>query len=89
MSTAPDASAAGFTVRDLSQRWRVSEDKVRAWIGKGEQKGVNTATNLCGRPRWVVSPDAVAEFEKRRAGSSPPKLKRARKRTQEEIDYFP
>src|SRR5262245_18072506 len=50
-------AARGLTVRDVARRYRVSPDKVRAWITSGELRAVNTATALCGRPRWVVPAD--------------------------------
>ncbi len=81
-------TARGLTVRDVARRYRVSPDKVRAWIARGELRAVNTATALCGRPRWVVSPDALAEFERRRAGGPPPKPAR-RPRRPVQIDYYP
>ena len=61
-------SLLGLTVADVARRYRVSPDKVRAWIARGELRAVNTSTALCGRPRRVISPDALAEFERRRAG---------------------
>jgi transposase len=87
-TTAPHGSAAGLTVRDVARRYRVGEDKVRAWIARGELKAINTAAVLCGRPRWVVPVDALAEFERRRAGGPPPKPQR-RRRQPAPIDYYP
>jgi hypothetical protein len=72
----------------MARRYRVSEDKVRAWIVRGELTAVNTATALCGKPRWVIPPEAMAEFERRRAGGPLPKPIRRRRR-RELIDYFP
>ena len=83
----PDAPA-GLTVRDVARRYRVSEDKVRHWIGNGELAATNTAASLCGRPRWVIQPDSLAEFERRRAGGAPPKPPR-RPRRAAVIDFFP
>jgi hypothetical protein len=80
--------AGGFTVADLARRWRVSPDKVRAWIQAGELRAINTAGVLCGRPRWVISADSLAAFEHRRAGGPPPKPARRRKRTVL-VDYYP
>jgi excisionase family DNA binding protein len=82
------ASLAGFTVAEVAARYRVSPDKVRAWIDRGELRAVNTATVLCGRRRWVISPDALAEFERRRAGGRPQKTPQRRKRSQL-VDYYP
>jgi len=80
--------AAGLTVADLARRYRVGADKVRAWIGRGELDAVNTASALCGRPRWVVLPEQLAAFECRRAGGPPPKPAR-RKRRAAAVDYYP
>lgn len=82
-------SLAGLTVADVARRYRVGPDKVRTWIARGELPAVNTAAVLCGRPRWVIPPDALAAFERRRSGGSPTKPKRHRRRQPEMIDYFP
>ncbi len=66
----PIETAPGLTVRDVARRYRVGEDKVRGWITRGDLP-VNTAASLCGKPRWVVPAEALAEFERRRAGGSP------------------
>ena len=79
---------AGLTVPEFATRYRVSRDKVRVWIDRGELRAVNTADARCGKPRWVILPDALAAFEKRRAGGPPPKPARRRKRTYS-VDYFP
>ena len=78
----------GFTVADVARRYRVGEDKVRAFIARGELLAINTATALCGRPRWIILPDALAAFEKRREGGPPPKTARRRKRPSQ-MDYYP
>jgi transposase len=83
-----DNPGAGLTVADVARRYRVGEDKVRGWIARGEMRAINTATVLCGRPRWVVPVEALAEFERRRAGGPPPKLPRQRRR-HAPVDYYP
>ncbi len=79
--------APGLTTADVARRYRVGEDKVRRWILSGELRAVNTAAALCGRPRWVVQPRHLEEFERRR-GAPPPKPQRRRRR-RVEVDYFP
>jgi hypothetical protein len=65
------STQAGLTVGDVARRYRVGEDKVRGWIRRGELAAVNTAAALCGKPRWVILPEALAAFETRRRGSGP------------------
>jgi transposase len=81
-------TSAGLTVRDVALRYRVSEDKVRAWIARGELAAINTAMALCGRPRWVIPPEALVQFERRRAGGPTPKPARRQRRVAE-VDYYP
>ncbi len=85
---APTHPPRGYTTADIARMYRVSPDKVRAWIARGELAAINTATALCGKPRWVITPDALAAFERRRAGGPPPKKQR-RRRQQLPVDYFP
>src|SRR5438045_2438684 len=79
---------AGFTVREVARRYRVGEDKVRAWIRRGELRAINTAATACARPRFVVPPEALGEFEQRRAGALPRKPSRRRTR-RFAVDYYP
>jgi transposase len=89
-STFPDVpQQAGLTVREAALRYRVGPDKIRAWINRGELKAINTATQLCGRPRWVVPVDALAEFERRRTGGPVAKSPPRRRRKPQQIDYYP
>jgi len=83
-----DRHVPGLTVRDVARRYRVGEDKVRAWIARGELKAINTAAVLCGRPRWVVPADSLAAFERRRAGGPPPKPPPRRRRSTL-VDFYP
>jgi hypothetical protein len=83
-----DVAPQGLTVRNVAKRYRVGPDKVRAWIDRGELRAVNTAAVLCGKPRGVILPDVLAEFERRRAGGPTPKPPQRRRR-KELIDYYP
>jgi hypothetical protein len=80
--------STGLTVRDLAHRYRVGPDKIRGWIRRGELRALNTALVECGRPRFVVPPEALAEFERRRTTVPPPKPPRRRRHPQE-IDIYP
>ncbi|VTR93578.1 unnamed protein product [Gemmata massiliana] len=78
----------GFTTAEVARRYRVSEDRVRAWIKSGLLKAVNTADVACGKPRFVVLPEALAEFERTRSPAPLPKVPR-RRRPSNQIDFFP
>jgi hypothetical protein len=74
-------------VRDLALRYRVSEDRVRRWITTGALRAVNRRDKQSARPSWVVTAEALAEFECARAATPPPKPTRRPRRTQL-IDYY-
>jgi excisionase family DNA binding protein len=76
-----------YTVPEAARHLRVGETKVRHWIASGELTAINTASALCRRPRYVVTAEAMAAFERRRSGAAPPKPKR-QKRTVA-VDYYP
>jgi hypothetical protein len=82
-----DTLTPGFTVADIAARYRVGPDKVRAWIKAGELTAINTSAAICARPRFVVTAEALARFEKRRSVTLPPKPKRRRRA--EIKDYYP
>ncbi len=77
----------GLTVADVARKYRVGEDKVRAWIARGELRAINTATVLCGKPRWVIQAADLESFERARLGGPPPKPPR-RRRQPPEKDYL-
>jgi len=52
---------------EVAKKLRVSPDKVRAWIERGELAAFNVADRVGGRPRWRIEPEALAEFQRRRA----------------------
>ena len=79
----------GHTPRELGRILRVSPDKVRAMIRSGELGAINTATVRCGKPRFIVLPHHLAEFEKGRRISPPAKPAPRQKRRRDMIDYFP
>jgi hypothetical protein len=77
-----------MTVPGFARRYRVGEDKVRGWIRRGELAAINTAATLAGKPRWVITPEAAAAFERRRTAGQPRPAPRRRRRPVE-IDFFP
>jgi excisionase family DNA binding protein len=77
-----------LTVPEAACHLRVGQDKIRRWITLGELRAINTASALCGRPRWVIPPDALAAFERSRAAGPAPGPARRRKRTTP-ADFYP
>jgi hypothetical protein len=84
----PADLTSGYTVADLARRYRVSEDRVRGWIARGELRAFNRRDDRAGRPAYVVTPEALAAFECARSVSPPPKPARRKRRTSV-VDYFP
>jgi hypothetical protein len=80
--------ARGYTVREVSRRYRVSPARVRAWIAAGDLGAVNVAAVLCGRPRLTVTPESLAAFEARRQVVPTTKPAR-RQRRRPWKDYYP
>lgn len=81
-------TVCGFRPRDLAKRYRVGMGKVLSWIRSGELRAINVAVSLLGRPRFVVLPESLAEFERRRDCSPKPKVERRRRRPASK-DWFP
>jgi hypothetical protein len=50
-------------------------------------RAINTAASRCARPRFVITAEAIAEFERSRSASAPPKVRRKKRR--ELVDFFP
>lgn len=55
-----------LTPPDVAKRYRVATAKVLRWIRLGELKAINLANRGCTRPRYSISPEALAEFERSR-----------------------
>jgi hypothetical protein len=83
----PDLHERCLTMRELSRRYKVSRQKVRGWILAGQLRAINTS-DPCGRPRWLVTPEALAEWERGRAAAPRPIRTRRRKRMTM-VDYYP
>jgi hypothetical protein len=63
-----------------ANRIGVKSDTVRYWITTGQLDAVDFSKNSGGRPRWKIFPEAIAEFEARRAAKpAAPKPARQKK----------
>lgn len=83
----PEPIGRGWTPNELARLLRVSPDRVRGWIVRGELQALNTAATRCGRPRYVVLPHHLAAFEQGRRASEPAPPRRRRRRPAK--DYYP
>jgi hypothetical protein len=65
----------------LAKRWGVGTDKVTGFIKSGELQAINIATKIGGRPRYLISEDAIAAFKKaRQVVPDSPQVKRLRRK---------
>jgi helix-turn-helix protein len=83
------AGKRGYTPREVARVLRVSPDRVRLWIKQGELSAINTATARCGKPRFVILPHHLAEFEASRRADAPAKPAPRRRRSPAGIDFYP
>ena len=53
-----------YSVRDISERYAVSEHTVLGWIGNGELRAVNVGRRPgAKKPRWRITAAALEAFE--------------------------
>jgi excisionase family DNA binding protein len=78
-----------FSVRDLCERYGVSEHTVLGWIASGELRAVNVGRRPAGKkPRWRISQQALQAFELARTSTPPPPRARRRKRPGDVIEFY-
>jgi hypothetical protein len=80
-------AASGYTTEDVAKLCRVSPDRVRTWIRTGQLGAINTA-DPGSRPRFVILPEHLEAFARRRSASPPPKPEPRCQRTVA-IDFYP
>ncbi len=75
----PTDRLATYSPADLAERYKCKPEKVIAWIRAGELAVVNVG-NGTRKPRWRVTAEALADFERRRASPAPAAAKATRRR---------
>jgi hypothetical protein len=71
-----------FTAAGVARLYGVGMKKVLRWIREGELEAVNLATSADERrmlPRWSISAEALAAFERRRGATTNAKPPRKRR----------
>jgi excisionase family DNA binding protein len=78
-----------LSVRDLCERYGVSEHTVLGWIRSGELRAINVGRRLgAKKPRWRITPEALEAFEILRTQTSPPPRARRRNRPADVIEFY-
>lgn len=68
---------ASLSTAEFARRYRIGLHKALALIARGEVAAVNVS--LSSRPQWRITPEAIADWERRRAAQSKPAPKQKRK----------
>ena len=68
-----------LTPPELAARYGCNASKVRGWIRDGELAAIDLATRGSSKPRYKISPEAIAEFERRRSATPRPRPIRRRR----------
>jgi excisionase family DNA binding protein len=77
------------SVRNICERYGVSEHTVLQWIRSGELRAVNVGRRLgAKKPRWRIPQAALEAFELARAVAPPPPRTRRRQRPAEVIEFY-
>src|SRR4051812_1086901 len=63
--------SASLTLPEFAARYRMGEDKAKRLIRQGLVRAVNIGSTRSGRPRYVITPEAMEEFERARAAAEP------------------
>jgi hypothetical protein len=74
------AQRRNLTPPEIARRYGVANNKVLEWIHTGELAALNLARRGCDRPRYSITPESLAAFERARAvapqADPTPKLRR-------------
>ena len=76
-----------LTPKDVAGRYGCNLSKIIYWLKTGQLQGINIAADNGKRPRWRISPEAVAAFEASRS-PSPPAAPAPRQRRQKRDPSF-
>jgi excisionase family DNA binding protein len=81
--------ATGLTPNELAKLLRVSPDRIRGWIKAGEMPALNVASARCRRPKYVVLPHHLQQFEHSRQAAVPKPALRRKKKATGVVDFYP
>lgn len=73
--------------RQLARQLGVGPAKIIGWIRRGELRAINVATRLVGKPRYRISPAAVAQWEQGRS-ATPERQAKPRRRRRIQTEWY-
>lgn len=82
-------SSRGLLPSEVARIYRVSVEKVYGWIKRGQLAAINVARVRCGKPRFVILPHALKDFERKMAAETPWAPPPPRRKRYTGKDYFP
>jgi hypothetical protein len=85
----PETDRAFLTPPMVARLLGVAAEKVVGWIRSGELAAFDASTRQGGRPRYLISRDALADFQARRAVRPKPTRRRRKVQAGTEVDFFP
>jgi excisionase family DNA binding protein len=77
----------GYRPREVAKLLRISPQRVRGMIERGELGALNLGRSRCGKPRYVVLPSHLADFARTHQAAKPPVARRRKLRIPK--DYYP
>lgn len=83
------SSSTRLTAPEVAKLLRVSPEKIRGFILRGELLAANVAERLGGRPRWRISPADLDAFLAARSAAPPStRIPRQRSRSRPDVIKF-
>lgn len=76
------------SVKDIAERYDVTQHTVIAWIQSGDLKAVDVSRRRGGKPHWRISTEALEAFEFSRMPIPPAPKSRRRKRDADVIEFY-
>ncbi len=77
-----------LTPPELAAEWGIDPAKVVGWIKSGELRAINVASNVRGRPRYLIDRADIAAFETARTITKQLPTRRRRKQDPNIIKFY-
>ena len=78
-----------YSVRQITERYSVSEGTVLGWIRSGELRAMNVGRKPgAKKPRWRITESALDAFEQLRTPTPPMPRTRRRKRQTDVVEFY-